>query len=741
MCNGLVEEPAVPPDERSYMETLMQYSKSRAGSLAEGELRMDEKYERTNRLIDERSPYLLQHAHNPVDWYPWGDEAFEQAVEDDKPIFLSIGYATCHWCHVMERESFSDNSVAALLNENFISIKVDREERPDIDQIYMTASQLLSGTGGWPLSVFLTPDKKPFFATTYIPKESTYERIGLLDILPRISAMWQEEREKLLSAADEVERRLNTPPQKSRTKRPGKNLPVQCYEDLVLQYDYLNGGFGGAPKFPLHSHILFLHRYWKWAESEKALRMAQKTLDMMARGGIYDHLGFGFHRYSTDGRWLVPHFEKMLYDQALAVLSYSEAYQITGSDTYLEVARDCLAYVEREMTSPEGGFYSAQDADSEGEEGRYYLWTKDEIEELLNPEENRILSHLSRISTQGNFIDPALGERSGKNIIHIAISPHDAAKTLGVSQDRVQEIFESARNKLFAARRERIAPRTDDKILADWNGLMIAAYAFAGRTFGRADYLANAESAAQFILHNLKDANDSLLHRYRDGEAGIAGMAADYAFMAWGLLELYASSFKAEYLEHAIDLSNHLETNFRDKRSGGYYTADTGSVDLIARQMDLHDGALPSVNSVVYSNLLRLYMLSGDTSFQQRAHKLSGLYAGAAGRSPASYTYFCSGFLLEIGPSSQVVIVGDAGSKDTREFIDPLQTAFLPFCATLLRDPRGDPALDRIAGYSSSYGQMEGKATAYVCRGHTCSRPTADPEEMSSLLGIPEKKK
>ncbi len=721
----------------SYIRLLMQYSKM-SGDKA-GSDSGTEKAGHTNRLVGEQSPYLIQHAHNPVNWYPWGDEAFEQAEKDDKPIFLSIGYATCHWCHVMERESFSDSEVADLLNEHFISIKVDREERPDIDQLYMTASQLLSGSGGWPLSIFMTPGKKPFFAATYLPKESSYGRAGLTDILPRISAMWHDERERLLSAAEEVADRLRAPVKKERPGRPGRNLPLQCYEELLLQFDDTNGGFGAAPKFPLHSQIMFLHRYWRWARSEKALMMAEKTLEKMAAGGIYDHLGFGFHRYSTDGRWLLPHFEKMLYDQALAVISYSEAYQVTRSELFRNVAQNCLAYVEREMRSKEGGFYSAQDAESGGEEGGYYLWTKDEIDSLLDPEENRVFSLISHITTPGNFIDPVSGARNGTNIVHVAISHRQAAKTLGMPESQVRELFDSARKRLFLARKERGAPRNDDKILTDWNGLMIAAYAFAGRTFGSADYLASAEKAAAFVMEQMRDHEGRLLHRYRNGEARIAGMAPDYAFLGWGLLELYRASFQTQYLEHAMELMDALEAGFGDARSGGYFTAVPGSKDLIASRVDLYDGALPSANSVAYNNLIRLHMLTGDVSFQQRAKRLAGLFAGAAGRSPASCTFFCSGLLAGTGPSDQVVIAGDPRSEDARVLIEPLQTAFLPFLTVLVRDPRGDPVLDRIAGLPSSYRELDGKATAYVCRDHTCKSPTTDPAQMKLLLGIEEK--
>lgn len=692
-----------------------------------------------NRLIHEQSPYLLQHAHNPVDWFPWGDEAFCQAKENDKPVFLSIGYATCHWCHVMERESFSDQEVADLLNRYFICIKVDREERPDIDQIYMTAAQLLSGTGGWPLSIFMTPGKKPFFAATYIPKQGTHTRAGLLDLIPRIAAMWQDDRERLLSAAEEVTNYLQARPKRERSQRPGRAAPEHCFEELVSQFDRINGGFGRMPKFPLHPHILFLHRYWKRKESEKALQMATRTLDMMAVGGLYDHIGSGFHRYSTDERWLVPHFEKMLYDQALAILSYCQAFRITGSDLYRQVARGCLSYVANEMTSPDGAFYSAQDADSEGVEGQYYL-SREEIERVLFPEEMRVFSLISHVTTPGNFIDPLRGERTGNNIIHIAIPPHEAARTLGMTEPEVREILDSARGRLHAARKERVAPRTDDKILTDWNALIIAAFAYAAGTFDNGEYLGKAEKAAEFILHRLKDPDGRLLHRYRNGEAGIEGMAADHVYLAWGLLELYAASFKPEYLEKAREFMDKLEQGFRDRRSGGYYTAPEGSGDLIVRQKDLADSVLPSANSVAYSTLLRLYLLTGDPTFQQRAKEQREIYSAVVERSPVQYSYFCAELLGETGPSSQVVIVGDPDSKECADLIEPLRTAFLPFTQAILRKPGKNAVLDRIVEFSSSYTLFDDRAAAYVCSGHTCSQPATDPAKLRTFLGIPKER-
>ena len=697
---------------------------------------MNEKEKSANRLKDESSPYLLQHAYNPVDWYPWSEEAFERARNNDKPIFLSIGYSTCHWCHVMERESFSDPDIARVLNQHYICIKVDREERPDIDQVYMTAAQMLSGTGGWPLSIFMTPEKKPFFATTYIPKESIYGRTGLMDLLPRIASLWRAQRENLLSAADEVANLIGTPSELRNRKKPGRDIPVRGYEEILLQFDRVWGGFGGAPKFPMHSHSMFLHRYWKWSGSEKALEMVQKTLEMMARGGIYDHLGFGFHRYSTDRRWMVPHFEKMLYDQAMAVLAYTESFQITGNTRFREVVEDCLSFVARELTSAEGGFFSARDADSEGEEGKYYLWTRQEIRDILTKEEDRVLSLVSHITTQGNFLDPAIGDRTGKNIIHLAIAPGEASKALGMQGDEVFMYFDSARRKLLAARQERPAPSIDDKILTDWNGLMIAAFSSAFKAFQKPEYLETAENAATFIIAHMKDQTGALFHRYRGEKAGIPGMAGDYAYLIWGLIELYSASFRLKYLSYALELENYFSTGFWDEKSGGYYTVSHTAGDLIARQKELYDGALPSPNSVAYSNLIRLFMLTGDVTYRNRAVRLAKLYTISLLKSPASYTFFTGGLMQELGPASQVVIIGEDGAPDTETMIRPLQKAFLPFTTVLLRKPGKNQAMDRVAAFTSAYTMHEEKATAYVCSRHTCKSPTTDADQMKILLGI-----
>ncbi len=465
-----------------------------------------------NRLKNEKSPYLLQHADNPVDWYPWGPEAFEKARQEDKPIFLSIGYSTCHWCHVMEHESFEDEEVARLLNQTFVSIKVDREERPDIDQLYMTVAQLMTGGGGWPLNIFMTPDKEPFFAATYIPKENRYGRLGLMELIPRVDELWRTSRQELLSSADRIVAALKQVSESQGSSLLDASVLDKAYQQLLDSFDKDLGGFGSAPKFPSPHNFYFLLRYWQRSGREEALDMVEKTLQAMRAGGIYDHVGFGFHRYSTDAGWLVPHFEKMLYDQALLTLAYTEVFQATGKSFYQTTAREILSYILRDMQSPEGAFYSAEDADSEGEEGKFYLWSYDELENLLS---DRELDHLVRhfgIKPEGNFLDQDGGSSSGLNILHWSRRANEA-----------QEDFEAIRKKLFDYREKRIHPLKDDKILTSWNGLMIAALARAGGAFSEKAYTDAAEKAASFILAQMRDGRGRLLHRFRGGGGGDTG--------------------------------------------------------------------------------------------------------------------------------------------------------------------------------------------------------------------------
>ncbi|MGH7890123.1 MAG: thioredoxin domain-containing protein, partial [Thermodesulfobacteriota bacterium] len=474
-----------------------------------------------NRLISEKSPYLLQHAHNPVDWYPWGEEAFVKAKNEDKPIFLSIGYSTCHWCHVMENESFEDEEVAKLMNDAFVSIKVDREERPDIDSIYMTVCQMLSQGGcGWPLNIIMTPDKKPFYAATYIPKENRHGRAGMLEFIPRIKEIWKTQRDNVLDSADQITSAIRQASQVSNEKK-GKELDgstfEKAYDQLAQNFDTVHGGFGRAPKFPTPHNLLFLLRCWKRTGKDKALEIVEKTLSAMRRGGIYDHVGFGFHRYSTDPEWLVPHFEKMLYDQAMLSMAYIEGYQATGNRDYEKTAREIFTYVLRDMTSPDGGFYSAEDADSEGEEGKFYLWTEDEIRKVLNKEESDLVMKVFNVEKGGNFSDEATGRKTHSNIFHLSGSLSDAASLLNLEREQLERRIETAREKLFSVREKRIHPHKDDKILTDWNGLMIAALAKGASAFDEPKYAEAAGRAVGFILSRMQKSDGELLHRYRDG--------------------------------------------------------------------------------------------------------------------------------------------------------------------------------------------------------------------------------
>ncbi len=711
------------------------------GDRTENEALNDEpvKKVRHNRLIHELSPYLLQHAYNPVSWYPWGEQAFSRATDKNMPIFLSIGYATCHWCHVMEKESFENAEVAKILNKSFVCIKVDREERPDIDQMYMSVCQMMTGSGGWPLTIIMTPDKKPFFAATYIPRENRFGQPGLLDLLPAIARMWNDEGEKMKASAESYIKALRRSPGGSGKKVSAATIFGSAFSDLRVRYDRMNGGFGKAPKFPMPHVLMFLMRYWKRSGSDQALEMAEKTLKMMGYGGIYDHAGFGFHRYSTDSRWLVPHFEKMLYDQALAVTAYCEAYQITKNPEYKRIARECLAYVEREMTSPEGGFYSAQDADSEGEEGRYYVWTRKEIDSLFDPETASFIHNVYRVTTTGNFSDPGTGERSGNNILHMTASPDEYAARLGLGADEFMERLDDARSRLFNERSGRTPPLKDDKILADWNGLMIAAFARGAMVFGESRYRHLAENAADFIMRRMAADEGGILHRYRHGKAGISGQATDYAFFIWGLTELYQASFQPRYLKSATDLDEYFYRYFYDRKSPGYFISDGTSGDLPVRQKDLYDGAIPSANSVQFYNLVRLSGLTGESMYHARASEMARQFSTVVSGSPSSYAFYLAGLDRAAGPSQEVVIVGQRGEPDTCAMIDVMHRNFLPSGVVLFRDGEKDNDITSISRFTLPM-KMEGdSSTAYVCLGNRCSQPVTDPDKMRELLGISKK--
>jgi len=687
---------------------------------------------RGNRLAFEKSPYLLQHADNPVDWWPWGDEAFSRAGREDKPVFLSIGYSTCHWCHVMAAESFEDEEVARLLNATFVCIKVDREERPDLDAIYMAVAQIMTGGGGWPLNVMLTPDKKPFFAATYIPKESKFGRIGILDLIPRIRHLWRNERNELLNSAEEITAALKKPPSEIPGIRLDESAIRSAYQNLVARFDPANGGFGGAPKFPSSATFLFLLRHWKRTGDAGGLTMTEISLNAMRRGGIFDQVGYGFHRYSTDAGWLLPHFEKMLYDQAMISLACLEAYQATVDEMYGRIASEVFAYVLREMRAPEGGFYSAEDADSEGEEGKFYLWTDEEVRSVLDEAEADLVVKLFDVRKEGNYREEATGRFTGKNVLHLNQSIGDLAQDLGIAESDLKERMETVRKKLFSAREKRIRPSKDDKVLADWNGLMIAALARGAQVLGEKELEMAASGAADFILEQMRDGEGRLLHRYREGSAGILGNLDDYAFLIWGLIELYEAGFETKYLRSALDLARDLVERFEDEENGGFYFTPTDGEDLIIRKKDGHDGALPSGNAVAVQDLLRLARVTDDSKLEEIASKAFEAFAARAKGVPAAHLHLLSALDFALGPASEVVIVGPAESSETEEMLRALRSKYLPRTVVVLRPPGKEAEVAGIAEFTEE--MVNGKATAYVCSGNVCKPPTTDPAEMLEKL-------
>ncbi|MBI2191035.1 MAG: thioredoxin domain-containing protein [Planctomycetes bacterium] len=689
-----------------------------------------------NRLVFEKSPYLLQHAGNPVDWYPWGDEAFEKARQENKPIFLSIGYTTCHWCHVMEHESFEDEEVARLMNQHFVCIKVDREERPDIDQVYMTVTQAMTGSGGWPMTVVMTPDRKPFFTGTYFPKEGRMGMRGMLQLLPALARAWSGEREKVLQAADHVASALS---QWTRGAPGGGLHPATldtAFRQLEARYDPERGGFSRAPKFPVPHNLSFLLRYGKRTGNPKALEMVEKTLAALRLGGVYDQIGFGTHRYSTDPVWLVPHFEKMLYDQALLAIANLEAWQATGKKFYARTAREIFDYVLREMTSPEGGFYSAEDADSEGEEGKYYLWTPQEVVQVLGEENGKLFNRVFHIVEGGNFKEEASGRKGARSIPHLVKPIPDIARDLQWAEDELQKRLEESRQKLLAAREKRVHPQKDDKVLTDWNGLMIAALALGGRTLEDAPYTAAAEKAANFVLSKLRRNDGRLLKRYRQNEAALPAHLEDYAFMVWGLFELYQSTFDVRYLREAISLNNLMLKHFWDPQDGGLFqTADDGE-KLLVRSKDIYDGAIPSGNSVAALNLVRLGRLTANPDYEKNAEGIMKAFSDGVDRQASGHTQLLIALEFIEGRSYEIVIAGDPEREDTRAALRALWRPFLPGKVVLLR-PDGDAsAITDIAPYAKSQQSIQGAATAYVCQNFACKLPTTDIQEMLRFLGV-----
>jgi uncharacterized protein len=709
-----------------------------------------------NRLARERSPYLLQHAANPVDWYAWGEEAFDRARREDKPIFLSIGYSTCHWCHVMEHESFENQALANLLNRDFVSIKVDREERPDVDRVYMSFVQATTGSGGWPMTVFLTPELKPFFGGTYFPPASRWGRPGFADLLGELARAWKEDRTKVEEAAAELMERLRMVTGTSGAPRAESEIaPPEALDTAVEQFqrsfDRRRGGFGDAPKFPRPSELLFLlrehgRRPKDAAAAQSALLMAVETLRAMALGGMRDHVGGGFHRYSVDGEWRVPHFEKMLYDQAQLVLAYLEAAQATGDEFYAAVAEDTLAYVRRDMTDPRGGFYSAEDADSippeqagtEGahkSEGAFYIWSDEEIAALLQADAD-VARRRFGIQPSGNAPQDPQGEFTGKNLLYTAESIEEVATRTGRSVDDVLAALARIRDRLFHARARRPRPYLDDKILTAWNGLMIAAFARAARVLvsrsSSREYLDAARRAASFIRDTLWR-NDVLLRRYRDGEAAIEGYAEDYAYLIWGLLELFQADGDAGWLEWALTLQSRLDAKFWDEQDAGWFSTTGEDPTVLLRLKEDYDGAEPAASSVGALNTLTLAHLTGDEGMLSKAERTLGRYGprvGSAGRTVPMM--LCALSAWHAG-QSQIAVAGDA--KSAAPLLEEVARHYLPFGIVIpIALGESDDRLTRLLPFTAAMTGLGG-AAAYVCRNFTCRQPVTTAADLARELG------
>ncbi|MCB1051304.1 MAG: thioredoxin domain-containing protein [Acidobacteria bacterium] len=673
-----------------------------------------------NRLVFEKSPYLLQHAANPVDWYPWGDPAFEAARSQNKPVFLSIGYATCHWCHVMEHESFEDPEIAKLMNDHFICVKVDREERPDIDAIYMTACQMATGSGGWPLTVLLNHQRQPFYVGTYFPKTSRFGRIGMNDLIPRISEIWTTDRATVDHNAALLAERLATRP----TAQPETPLQAsdldEAFRALHGRFDPEFGGFGQAPKFPTAHNLCFLLRYYHLTGNPDALIMVESTLFAMRKGGIFDHVGFGFHRYSTDRQWLVPHFEKMLYDQALLLLAYAETFQITQNPFYAAVCAEIGQYVLGTMTDASGGFYSAEDADSEGVEGKFYVWTPEQVITVLGEPSGRRWNQCFQIEQGGNFREEASGHKTGDNIPHLKQPIAHWAETWNASETVCRNLLETWRQQLFMARESRIHPLKDDKILTDWNGLMIAALARAGFILNQPSFVAAAEKALDFVLTHIRDNEGQLLKRFREGEARLPALLEDYSFLTYGSLALYAATFQPEYLQKAISLMDEAISRFWDSEHGGFFQTEPAN-DLLFRNKDFYDGAIPSGNGVAATCLIQLARLTGDPKWETYAEATLRAASGAVRHYPAGHTFLLQALYHALEEGSELVISGD----EIDPLRDLLRQTFSPNLVVIHR-PSAGGLITELAPYCRDQTAEKDSTLAYFCHKMTCDRPIAD---------------
>jgi uncharacterized protein len=678
-----------------------------------------------NRLARETSPYLLQHAHNPVDWYAWGDEALERARREDRPILLSIGYAACHWCHVMERESFENEKVAQLMNESFVCIKVDREERPDLDDIYMSATVAMSGSGGWPMTVFLTPAQEPFFAGTYFPPVDRFGRPGFRTVLQKLTELWQNERSAVLGQAKELTEHVR------KLAAPGANGSLQldsqrsAVEQLAQSYDSRHGGFGKAPKFPPAQTLELFLRYVRRTDDARANSMLKGTLDGMKAGGMYDQLGGGFARYSTDERWHVPHFEKMLYDNAQLAKVYTEAYQLGADPEYARIATETLDYVMREMQGPEGGYYSATDADSEGVEGKFFVWEPHEIEELLGPEDAERFCAYYDVTAQGNW--------EGLNVLRVQRKHEAVAAELGISEATLRESLARALPILYEARSQRVPPLLDDKVLVAWNGLMIEAFALAARVFPERGYAESAGRAASFLLERLTRPDGGLFRTYRAGKAHLAAYLEDYAYFAQGLVSLYEVSGDERYLNEAARLAERLLSDFGDAEGGPFYQTAHAHEALIARVRDGHDGAIPNANAIAAHALARLARHLGRPAWEERAREALRGYAQAVERLPRAFGSTLNALDFMTEASLELVLVGEPGTPGYNDLAAEIAKRYAPNRIEARLAPNHTSRLPLAEGKSL----VDAKAALYVCRNFTCSAPVTTPSEAAALLTAP----
>jgi len=699
--------------------------------------KQDSSPKHTNRLIDATSPYLLQHAHNPVDWYPWGEEAFQRAKDEDKPIFLSIGYSACHWCHVMEHESFEDDAVAEILNGHFVAIKVDREERPDIDEVYMTAVQIMTGSGGWPMSVFLTPDLKPFYGGTYYPPEDAMGRPGFKTLLRSIADAWDNRRDEVMKSAGQLTQYVRQS-QDMRTAAAsdiGTELLHAAADELRETFDPTNGGWGAAPKFPSSPSIELLLRQHAHTGESDLLEMATQTLTAMYRGGMYDHLGGGFHRYSVDAQWLVPHFEKMLYDNAQLSEVYLDAFQATGDPLYARVAREILDYEIRDMQDANGAFHSTEDADSEGKEGLFYIWKYDEIVSHLGDEDGRLFCVYYSVTTGGNFSSHE-PYHVGYNILHIAMDPKKIAEQAGLSLEELEQKIAACRQKLMKVREQRVRPSLDDKILTSWNGLIIGSLAQASSVLGENRYREAAERAANFVVTEMKR-DGVLLRSHRKGESRIPAYLDDYAFLATGLVDLYEATFDLRWLTEAEQLADAMIGQFWDGTGGGFYFTRAGQEDVLTRTKPMYDGAEPSGNSMAAWALLRIAKLTDNRDYAEKAERILKINQTNMASAPRGFMKMLCVADFYFGPTQEIAIAGDPESEKVVAYLDALHGEFLPNKVVALIDPSGDAsALEERIPLLAAKTLVDGQPAVYVCENYACQKPVTTPEAMLETLRV-----